>query len=231
MSRIDEDQITVRDVVRVVIVEDQPLFRDLLRTSLGTIAGMDVVGTFGDHDTAERDIAVLAPDVAILDIDLGPGPTGVALGVELRRQLPNVCIVLLSSLRAPNLLAGLPPDQVGGWSYLLKQSVMNVESLAHAIRGVLSGLTVIDRSLVVSAQTRPSGRLDQLSPRQMEILRLVAQGQTNSAIAAELFIGDKSIENHLGRIYQALDIDTRNKRCHPRVAATLRFIEGTVIAP
>ena len=230
VTQTDDDADAERDHIRLVIVEDEPLFRDLLGMSLATIPEMLVVATFGDAGSAQREIASLAPDVAILDINLGPGMTGVALGLELRRQFPKIGIILLSNLRSPQLLAALPDDQVGGWSYLLKQSVMNVESLAGAIHAVLDGLTVLDRSLVASAQTRPAGSLHRLTLRQLEILRLVAQGQTNAAIAEKLVLGDKSVENHLSRIYQALDINTRDKRGHPRVAATLRFIEGTFIA-
>ncbi|MGD9795639.1 MAG: response regulator transcription factor [Acidimicrobiia bacterium] len=210
--------------LRVVLVEDQPLFRDMLRSAIEDRLGLRVIGSYGEPDQALREIPLLKPDLAVLDISLGAHINGVELGVRLRRQMPRLAIVLLSSHADPTLLASLPPDVAHGWSYLLKGSVTDIDSLGRALMSAASGLLVLDPGLT-SSTARGQNPLADLTARQREILQLVAAGYSNSGIAAKLILTEKSVENHLNRIYGALGIRSTERDAHPRVLAAKLLIE------
>ncbi|MBU6423192.1 MAG: response regulator, partial [Chloroflexi bacterium] len=134
--------------VRLAIVEDEHLYRDLLRTVLQLDPQLEVVGDYATAESALEQIPGLAPTVALLDIELGGRTNGVQLGLLLREKLPELGIVLLSNVRAPRLLASIPPSHVSGWSYLLKKSVRDASVLRRAIDGAAMGLVTLDPSLV-----------------------------------------------------------------------------------
>lgn len=217
--------------LRLVIVEDESLYLDLLATVLGLDAGLEVVGAFGNADAALRDVPPLRPDVALLDIELGGEVNGVQLGLLLREKLPGLGIVLLSNVRAPRLLASIPRPQVSGWSYLLKRSVRDATVLRRAIDGASQGLVTLDPSLVAGRQAREGGPLAGLTERQRSILALVAEGLTNDAIAARLGIAVKTVENQLVQTYQELDLDRERDPVHPRVKAVLLYLSETKESP
>lgn len=212
--------------LRVIIVEDENLLRDLLKESLGQIPAISVSGAYPDGPSAVNHVDNDAPDVALLDINLGAGWNGVETGLQLRKFKPDLGIVLLSNYARPELLTNLPRNAAAGWSYLLKKSVRNIDALARAIEGAAANLVVLDPELVSMAQARNDSRIRDLTPRQLQILSLVAQGYTNSAIAKTLFLSEKSIENHLTTIYSALQIETSSPDQHARVKAVLSFLEG-----
>src|SRR3712207_6307982 len=168
------------DKLRVILVEDENLFRDLLRAALSQHARLEVVGAFPDGPSAVEAAARLKPDVALLDIELGSDINGIQVGMLLRRQMPNIGIVLLSNQSSPRVLASFPAESVSGWSYLLKGSVRDVTSLERAIEGAAAGFMVLDPPLVNARRARSGGAIDRLTPRQREILSLVAQGYTNN---------------------------------------------------
>lgn len=211
--------------IRIMLVEDEGLYRDLLRIVLAQHGRFVMVGAFGDGEEAIRAAPALRPDVAILDIDLGKPPNGVQVGLQIREALPNLGIVLLSNHGDPQFLAGLPRGQVAGWSYLLKHSVSDVEALNRAIEGAASQLVVLDPNLVTEMHPRPESGLARLTPRQAEILGLIAQGYTNAAIAQKLVVAEKSVENQINQMYQQLGVERRNSSAHPRVSAVLRYLE------
>ena len=215
-------------MARVALVEDEALFRDLLRVSLAQHEGLQVVGVFADPESALREIPTLHVDVAILDIDLASPMTGVELGVRLRRALPDLGIMLLSNHADPQLLSSLPSDVAGGWSYLLKRSVTNVDTLQRAIEGASMGLLLFDPELTRRTRPRRSGPLTELSPRQLEVLGLIAEGHSNAAIAEKLTLSERSIENHVSRIYTTLGVDATDRSAHARVVAVRRYLDGSV---
>jgi len=159
--------------------------------------------------------------VAILDLDLGGDVNGVKLGMELRREMPKLGIVLLSNYQEPHLLSALPPNILSGWSYLLKKSIGNIDSLERAIEGAAAGLVVMDPLVVAGVGAKPSGLLSRLTPRQKDVLDLIVGGYTNSAIAEKLFLSPKSVENMINVLYQQLEIDREDSSIHPRVRAVL----------
>ncbi len=210
--------------LRLIIVEDENLLCELLHRSLTRIAGFEVAGTYASGQKAYEDLDRAQPDVALLDIDLGLGWTGVETGLRLRQGHPQMGLVLLSNYALPDLLQTLPENQVRGWSYLLKKSIFNLQSLVRAIHGAKDGLVVLDPVLLEMAARQQKSPLHQLSQRQTDILALVSQGYTNSAIAKTLFLSEKSIENQLTGIYSALHINSANPEEHARVKAVLTYL-------
>ena len=116
-----------------MLVEDEDLYRDLLRIVLDQQPRLQVVGAFGDAASALEAAPTLKPDVAMLDIELRGTMNGIQLGLKLRETMPEVGIVLLSNLGDPQFLSSLPPEAAGGWSYLLKKSVGDADTLSRAI--------------------------------------------------------------------------------------------------
>lgn len=223
-NNVHSDQVRI---LRLLIVEDENLFRDLLSAALSQQPGLEVVGSFPSGEAAAEQALRLKPDVALLDIELAGQLNGIQTGLLLRRHLPQLGIILLSNQGSPRVLSSLPAEALSGWSYLLKGSVRDLDSLRRAIEGAASGLMVLDPQLVANRRARAGGALDQLTPRQREILSLVAQGYTNAAIAEKLIIATKTVEKQLNLLYQELGVDRQTSALHPRVKAVLTYIQET----
>ena len=211
--------------IRVVVAEDEPLFRDLLVKGLSSIEDLEVVADVASGEEVLDHLSGDPVDVVLLDIHLAGELTGVATGVRVRREWPRTGVVLLSSHADPGIIASLPEDVLGAWSYLLKSSAADLATVARAVRGSAAGLMVVDPALVRES-TRSGSPVDDLTDRQLEVVRLVAQGYTNRAIAEELVLSEKSVENHLSRIYLALGIDASDPTVHARVQATLAVVDA-----
>jgi DNA-binding NarL/FixJ family response regulator len=222
-----EEMAAATERVRLVIVEDEHLYRDLLRTVLQLDPQLEVVGDYASAEKALDQVPALQPTVALLDIELGGAMNGVQLGLLLREKLPELGIVLLSNVRAPRLLASIPTREVGGWSYLLKRSVRDATVLRRAIDGAASGLVTLDPSLVAGRHPRDRGALSAVTPRQLEILGLVAEGWANDAIAQRLGLSIKTVENQLTLTYGELGLDRDKDPVHPRVKAVLLYLSET----
>jgi len=216
------------DPIRVLIAEDEGLFRDLVKTVLSQQEGIELVGAYPNAEAALQAAPGLKPDVALLDIELGEGGmNGVQLGVRLRRELPKIGIVLLSNHNDARLLQALPAESMGGWSYLIKKSVSNAAVILRAIRGAADGLVVLDSALTSRRVVDEKGPLAELTPRQRDILELIAEGYTNAAIADQLGLTVKSVENQINGLYQTLYIDREDRYVQPRVNAVLIYLENT----
>ncbi|MEP6661615.1 MAG: response regulator transcription factor [Acidimicrobiales bacterium] len=213
-----------RAPIRVVVVEDESLYRDLLRMALER-AGFEVVATFVDPESALRDSAALVPDVALLDIELGSAISGVEVGIRLKRVVPALGVVLLSNHLSPEFVGALPTDVVGGWSCLSKRTVSDVDALRRAIIGAAHGLMVLDAILTRAGSIRANSPLGRLSPRQREIVELIAQGYSNRAVAERLVLTEKSVENHITRICRQVGIDAHDPATHQRVQVALLYAD------
>ena len=211
--------------VTIGIVEDQPLYRNMLAVALSTDPQFNVMWAVGTVAEDRNALNSQRPAVLILDIDL-PDGNGVALGVTVRRHLPHIGILLLSAHDAMDLLLDLPADVRNGWSYLSKTSSTSPQTLIKALLATSRGHTVLDPELVNHKQPRVGTAVAKLTNRQLEVLKLLAQGLSNSGIAEELGITEKSIQNHINAIYDTLDIDTDPAR-NPRVSAALKLLEHT----
>lgn len=212
--------------IKVLIVEDEPLFRDMLRSSLGQEPDLQVMGAVADGAEAIRAAKELQPDVVLMDIELGSEPNGILAGHQIKAAFPQTGIVILSVHKDKQFIASLPTQKASGWSYLLKQSVADTESLARAIRGSASGLVVMDPTIVQELRPRDSSRLAGLTERQLEVLMLMAEGYSNAGIAKTLTLAEKSVENYINSILQELGI-SREQQVHPRVKAVLTYLEQT----
>ncbi len=212
--------------VRVLVLEDEGLFRDMLQTALAADPAIEVVSAVASGEEAVREAERVAPDVILADIELGPGLNGIEAAARIRAKHADTGIVLLSAHRDKQYIASLPAGQARGWSYLLKSSVTDTATLVRAIQGAASGLVVLDPALVDALRPRPRSAVDALSERQRQVLALMAKGYSNGGIAQELVLTEKTVENYVGGIFQALGID-REGAIHPRVKAVLAFLEGT----
>ncbi|WP_028046235.1 response regulator transcription factor [Cellulomonas sp. URHE0023] len=211
--------------IRVAVVEDQPLFRSMLEHTLASSLGLDVVVATGTATDAARMIRPGLVDVVILDIDL-PDGNGIALGVTLRRRMPELGVLLLSAHDAMDLLLDLPPDVAAGWCYLSKNSSTSEEVLIGAVRAAAVGKTVLDPALLARMTPRAGSAVARLTDRQYEVLRLLAAGLSNAGIGDRLGITEKSVQNHVNGMYATLGIDSDPQR-NPRVSAALRLLEQT----
>lgn len=212
------------DALRVIIVEDESLYLDLLVNSLALYPHIHIVGTFADGATCLDGAVELRPQVALLDIELPGGMNGIEVGLCLRERLPDLGIVLLSNHRDAAFLSSLRRGKYTAWSYLQKKTVGNLDALRRAIEGTAAGFVILDQQLVVDARPKEASAVAQLTARQMEILQLIAQGFTNAAIAERLFISPKTTEHHINAIYRTLEIDGYS-RYQPRVLAVLKYLE------
>lgn len=213
-----------KDRLRVMIVEDEGLMRDMLCLALTHQGHFEVVGDFADGPTALQAARKLQPQVALLDIELGGGMNGIQLGRLLREQQPELGIVLLTHHRDPAFLLAVPEHDIAGWSYLLKQSVNDLAALARAVLGAAAGLVVLDPDMVRHTRSKPESFVSRLTPRQTEILHLMVQGYSNSEIARQLSLSRKTVENQINVLYQAAGIDHRDGKLHPRVKLVLTYL-------
>jgi DNA-binding NarL/FixJ family response regulator len=208
--------------VRVAIVEDQPLYRQMLQNLLQTVRGFDVRGAVGSVAEAHETIDPHGLDVALLDLHL-PDGNGLDLGRALQRTNPSLGVLLLSSDDHMHVLLDLPEAQQERWSYLSKTSSLSAQALVAAVRSTAQGRAVLDRALIERRNARRNGRLEVLSSRQLQILGLLAEGLTNAAIAQRLELAHRSVENHVNAVYAALGL-TGSSDHNPRVRAVRMFL-------
>jgi len=209
--------------LRLAVAEDQPLYREMLVSLLGSVPGMAVVASASGAGEAAASFEARALDVALLDVNLGDGD-GIALGRRLRAVNPRLGVVLLSATDAMDALLTVPPGELRGWSYLSKTSSLSAPALLSALAATAAGRTVLDPALVARRAPRRDTALDRLSERQAEVLRLLAEGLSNAGVADRLGLSRRSVDNHVNAIYGALGL--RSDGAHnPRVAAVLRFLE------
>lgn len=213
-------------MIKVLIVEDEGLFRDMLKISLSTYRDLEVVDAVGTGEEAMRAFRELDPQVVLMDIELGEGPNGIETGRNMKKERPDVGIVILSLHKDKEYIGNLSLDEAAGWSYLLKQSVGDAAALGRAIEGSASGFVVLDPEVVNGLKPKQGSFTSRLTPRQQEVLALMAQGHNNAGIAEQLVLGAKSVENYINAIYQELNLN-QNDRIHPRVCAVLGYIQDS----
>lgn len=213
-------------MIRLLIVEDEPFFRQLLVRSLSSETELEVVGAADNGRDAIRLAAELHPDAVLMDVELSDQMDGITAALEIRKVRPQTGIVILSAYSDRQYLINLPVSDLRGWSYLLKKTVPNVATLLRAIQGSAAGLVMMDPSLVANWKPREGTSIAGLTPRQREVLELIAQGYNNAAIGTKLAITEKSVETYINAIYQELHLVGGNGT-HARVKAALRFLEET----
>lgn len=209
-------------VVRVGIVEDEALMRGLLEQTLSAEPSLSVVHSVPGAAEARLVFTPGSVDVALLDVHL-PDGNGVALGVQLQRQDPDLAVMLLSSEDVMRLFTSVQREVSKPWSYLSKRSSFTRDELVHAITASAEGRAVLDPCLVQRCMPRANSAVSELTSAQFRVLRLVAEGLSNQTLAERLGISKRSVEAHLKSVYEHLNID--GSGTNRRVAAVLAFIE------
>jgi DNA-binding NarL/FixJ family response regulator len=215
--------------IRVVLADDHVLLREGISRLVAASPEMELAGTAGDLPgllaLAERE----RPDVVVTDIRMPPSGTdeGIQAAAWIREHLPGTGVVVLSQYVAPAYAIALLEGGSSGRAYLLKERIGNVDELAGAIRAVAAGGSVIDPMVVdqlVRSRTQDHHLgVASLTPRELEILAEMAQGKSNSAIAATLFVTERAVEKHTNSIFAKLNL-TEERDVNRRVKAVLVFL-------
>jgi DNA-binding NarL/FixJ family response regulator len=211
-----------------VIAEDLALLRDGL-TRLLRDNGFDVVAAVTDGEALVTTVLRDRPDVAIVDVRLPPSfqDEGVRAALTLREQAPETSVLIVSQYVEQAYATELLADGRGGLGYLLKDRIMDVDDFVAAVRRVGSGGTALDPEVVAQllARRRAGGPLDALSPRELEVLALMAEGRSNAAIAARLVLTVGAVEKHVANILAKLRLPPSDED-HRRVLAVLAYLRA-----
>jgi DNA-binding NarL/FixJ family response regulator len=212
--------------VRVVIAEDLALLRDGL-TRLLRDNGIEVIAAVGDGDALVHAVTFERPDIAIVDIRLPPSfrDEGVRAALELRERAPDTAILVVSQYVELTYATELLSDGRGGVGYLLKDRIMDVAEFVDAVRRVAAGGTALDPEVVAQLFSRQkSGPLEGLTPREIEVLGLMAEGRSNAAIAEALVLTVGAVEKHIANIFMRLRLPP-SESDHRRVLAVLAYLQ------
>jgi DNA-binding NarL/FixJ family response regulator len=212
--------------VRVLIAEDDVLMREGIARLL-VEAGFEVVGQAGDADDFLRKALAHRPDVAVVDIQMPPGrgDDGLRAALELRGRLPHTGVLVLSHYYDESYALDLIGESAEGVGYLLKERVGEVEAFTDAVARVAVGGSALDPEVVgrMLGRRRREGPLDELSPREREVLALLAEGRSNQGIAEELLVTNAAVEKHVTSIFHKLGLEM-SPTDHRRVLAALTFL-------
>jgi DNA-binding NarL/FixJ family response regulator len=212
------------DNLRLVVVEDEALFREMLIRILADEPGLEVADSAGTGEAAVEIAAQTSPDVVLMDIEMPGSLDGIDAALAIKKARPATGIVLLSSHLDRRYFTSIPREQQTGWSYLLKQSVADVDTLIRAIQGSANGMVVLDPALISGFMPKPDSALSRLTPRQRDVLELIAQGYSNAGIADRLSLTERSVETYVSVIYQELGV-AGEREGSARVKATLIALE------
>ena len=213
--------------MRVVIGEDQALLREGLVLLLER-RGFEVVGVAGDGEDLVRKARAHDPDIVIADVRMPPSQTdeGVRAALTIRASHPHIALVVLSQHVQGRYASELveSSEDAAGIGYLLKQRVADGDAFCEDLRRVVAGASVLDPEVVRSMITGTrNGPLAALTPRQLDVLRLMAEGRSNAGIAEELVLSEKAVIKHVSHIYGALGLDV-DANDHRRVLAVVRYL-------
>jgi DNA-binding NarL/FixJ family response regulator len=213
--------------LRVLIAEDLALLRDGL-TRLLRDNGFDVVDAVADGSALIHAAKRERPDIAIVDIRLPPTfrDEGLRAALELRETLPGMAILVVSQYVEHTYAAELLATGGGGIGYLLKDRIMNVDEFVDAVRRVAEGGTALDAEVVAQlfSRRRAKGPLERLTPRELEVLQLMAEGRSNAAIGAALVVTAGAVEKHIANIFTKLQL-SQTGTDHRRVLAVLAYLQ------
>jgi DNA-binding NarL/FixJ family response regulator len=215
--------------LRIVIGEDQVLLRQGIVRLLGD-AGFEVVAEAGDAPDLLRKVAAHRPDVAIVDVQMPPGNTddGLRAAIEIRRRQPEVGVLVLSQHLVERFVSELVGDDARGVGYLLKHRVADLDFFIDAVRKVADGGTALDPEVVARmlGRRRKADPFEELTPREREVLQLMAEGLSNQGIADRLQVGRPAVEKHVTSIFSKLDLG-HDRSEHRRVLAVLALLSAS----
>jgi DNA-binding NarL/FixJ family response regulator len=213
--------------LRIVMGEDDVLMREGIARLLED-AGFEIVARAGDAEDFARKVRAHRPDLALVDVQMPPGGTddGLRAAIALRKELPGLAVVVLSSHNEESYASDLLDDDPAGVGYLLKERVGDVDAFVDAIRRVAGGGTALDPEVVkrMLGRSRRRGPLDDLTPRELDVLSAMAEGRSNLGIAEQLVVTENAVEKHVGRIFRKLELSSTLPTEHRRVLAVLEYL-------
>jgi DNA-binding NarL/FixJ family response regulator len=214
--------------VRIVIAEDLALLRDgLIR--IFQAYGFEVLEAVDNGPSLVRALTTHRPDIAVVDVRLPPTFTdeGLRAAIDVRKQIPGLPVLVLSQYVEQLYARELMSDRGGAVGYLLKDRVSDVGQFIDTVRQVAAGGTVMDPDVVAALLTHRSADLplQALTPREREVLSLMAEGRSNAAIAARMFVSEKAVSKHSNNIFAKLGLE-QSEEDNRRVLAVLTYLEG-----
>ncbi len=214
--------------MRVVVADDSVLLREGIVRLLEE-AGFEVVGQAGDADDLLRKVAAHRPDVAIVDVRMPPTNTddGLRAAIRMRAEHPQVAVLVLSQYVEEGYANELLADSAEGVGYLLKDRVADVERFVDAVRRVGAGGSALDPEVVsrLLGRRRREDPLEEITPREREVLALMAEGRSNHAIAEQMVVTERAVEKHVTSIFSKLDLAPAAED-HRRVLAVLTYLRA-----
>jgi DNA-binding NarL/FixJ family response regulator len=214
--------------VRVVVADDSVLLREGIVRILSD-SGFDVVGQAGDAEDLVRKVAAHKPDVAIVDVRMPPTNTddGLRAAQKIRAEQPGCGVLVLSQYIEEGYALELLSENAEGVGYLLKDRVADVERFTESVRRVGEGGSALDPEVVAQllGRRRREDPLEDLSPREREVLELMAEGRSNHAIADAMVVTERAVEKHVTSIFGKLKLPPTAED-HRRVLAVLRFLRA-----
>ena len=215
--------------LRIVIGEDDVLLREGVARLLDD-AGMEVVARAGDADDFLRKTLAHRPDVAVVDVQMPPRheDDGLQAAMALRERLPEIGVLVLSQFYEESYALNLIGDRAQGVGYLLKERVADVDAFVDAVERVAAGGSALDPEIVgrMLGRRRTHGPLDDLTPREREVLAAMAEGQSNRGIAKSLVITETAVEKNVTRIFNKLGLG-QSTTAHRRVLAVLTYLRNS----
>jgi DNA-binding NarL/FixJ family response regulator len=214
--------------VRVVVADDSVLLREGIVRILGD-SGFDVVGQAGDADDLIRKVSAHKPDVAIVDVRMPPTNTddGLRAAQRIRAEQPETGVLVLSQYIEEGYALELLSENAEGVGYLLKDRVADVDRFTESVRRVGEGGSALDPEVVAQllGRRRREDPLGELSPREREVLELMAEGRSNHAIAEQMVVTERAVEKHVTSIFGKLKLPPTAED-HRRVLAVLRYLRA-----
>jgi DNA-binding NarL/FixJ family response regulator len=214
--------------MRVVVAEDSVLLREGI-VRLLTERGFEVVGQAGDAEDLLRKVGAHKPDAVVADIRMPPDNTddGLRAAIEIRARHPDTGVLVLSAYVEEAYAMELVSDTAAGLGYLLKDRVADVDAFVDALRRVADGGSALDPEVVsrLLGRSRRDDPLSELTPREREVLELMAEGRSNAAIAEQLVVTERAVEKHVTSIFGKLNL-TPAAEDHRRVLAVLTFLRS-----
>jgi len=214
--------------MRVVVADDSVLLREGVVRLLEE-AGLDVVGQAGDAEDLKRKVFAHRPDLAIVDVRMPPDHTddGLRAALEIRRQQPETAVMVLSQYVEEAYALELVGDSQGGVGYLLKDRVADVDRFVESVRRVAGGGSALDPEVVAQllGRRRRDDPLQGITPREREVLELMAEGRSNAAIAEQMVVSERAVEKHVTNIFAKLGLGAKLDS-HRRVLAVLAYLRA-----
>ena len=214
--------------MRVVVADDSVLLREGVVRLLEE-NGFDVVGQAGDAEDLIRKVRAHKPDVAVVDIRMPPTNTddGLRAALEIRAELPDTGVLVLSQYVEEGYALDLVGESAGGVGYLLKDRVADVDRFVDSVRRVADGGSALDPEVVsqLVGRARRDDPLEELTPREREVLELMAEGRSNNAIAEHMIVTERAVEKHVTSIFGKLGLAPAPED-HRRVLAVLAFLRA-----